>query len=303
VKGKTMSGGNLANRLQTKEKGNINSYPVAASAQIYHGAMVALIGGYAGHSTDTAARPYVGMAMENVDNTAGDAGDKRVRVYRGHIQLFEIAAGQTLTVGEFVTISAAQSASVDQTIKTATGAYQSIGRIVMLGEGKYAGHAWVQIDPAAMADVAAAVASHVADAADAHQATAIGTTGAETVQEVLTALQAQKSVPKLTAVAADVTLTEANMRLGTIALNTSEASKSVTLPTPEGDDFVCKIANLEDSTESVEILAGAAGDVGSLSGDLTHTTSSSIDLAAGDWIELAWITDEWVLVASSIASV
>jgi hypothetical protein len=67
--------------------GNLDEYPVIAADIIYEGAAVGENGsGYA--RPLVAADPFLGFAMEQVDNSAGSAGDKRVRVMiRGSVTL------------------------------------------------------------------------------------------------------------------------------------------------------------------------------------------------------------------------
>ncbi len=69
------------------QQGDIEEYPVVASDIIYEGAAVGENGsGYA--RPLVAADKFLGFATEKVDNSAGAAGDKRVRVLaRGRAQL------------------------------------------------------------------------------------------------------------------------------------------------------------------------------------------------------------------------
>lgn len=67
--------------------GDMDEYPVIAADIIYEGAAVGENGlGYA--RPLVAADPFMGFALEQVDNSAGSAGDKRVRVRtRGQVVL------------------------------------------------------------------------------------------------------------------------------------------------------------------------------------------------------------------------
>lgn len=67
--------------------GNLEEYPVIAADIIYEGAVVGENG--SGYSRPlVAGDPFQGFAMEQVDNSAGSAGDKRVRVLqRGKVTL------------------------------------------------------------------------------------------------------------------------------------------------------------------------------------------------------------------------
>lgn len=62
------------------ELGEFNSFPVIASDIIYEGAVVGDNG--SGFARPLAAGdPFLGFAIEKVDNSTGSAGDKRVRVH------------------------------------------------------------------------------------------------------------------------------------------------------------------------------------------------------------------------------
>jgi hypothetical protein len=61
-------------------KSSVASFPVAASSTIYRGQMIVEINGYAKAGTDSSGAHLLGIAMDTVDNSAGDAGDLDVRV-------------------------------------------------------------------------------------------------------------------------------------------------------------------------------------------------------------------------------
>jgi len=66
-------------------------FPVAAGAKIYAGSLVcANTSGYVTPAADTAGLKFLGVALEQVDNTAGANGAKSVRVRRTGV--FEFAA-------------------------------------------------------------------------------------------------------------------------------------------------------------------------------------------------------------------
>lgn len=69
------------------ELGEFNSFPVIASDIIFEGAVVGDNG--SGYARPLAAGdPFLGFAIEKVDNSTGAAGDKRVRVHdEGKIRL------------------------------------------------------------------------------------------------------------------------------------------------------------------------------------------------------------------------
>lgn len=67
----------------------IRSYPVAASTQIYKGALVAIDSdGFLIPGANTAGIQIVGVADENVDNNPGSDGDKDCRVISDRAFLF-----------------------------------------------------------------------------------------------------------------------------------------------------------------------------------------------------------------------
>jgi hypothetical protein len=58
-------------------------FPVAANSKIYAGSLVcANTSGYAVPAADTAGLKFLGVALEQVDNTGGANGAKKVRVRR-----------------------------------------------------------------------------------------------------------------------------------------------------------------------------------------------------------------------------
>ncbi len=71
--------------INTPERaGNVISFPAAANAIIFLGALVALnADGNAVPAADTAGLRVVGRAEEDIDNTGGAAGDVTVNVKRG----------------------------------------------------------------------------------------------------------------------------------------------------------------------------------------------------------------------------
>lgn len=75
-----------ANKPRAYEVGDRNEYPVVASDIIYEGAAVGLNAGNA--RPLVAGDAFAGFAEAPVDNSAGAAGDKRVRVKeRGKIEV------------------------------------------------------------------------------------------------------------------------------------------------------------------------------------------------------------------------
>ena len=84
------------------------SLPVAASARIFAGAMVAVIasGGGAGNATRATTgttQRGVGVAIEEADNSGGAAGAIRVKVRRGCWQFANSAAADLVTTADIGT--------------------------------------------------------------------------------------------------------------------------------------------------------------------------------------------------------
>ena len=62
---------------------DLQAFPVAATTTIYKGSKVCLnTAGFAVAGADTAGYKYIGEAYETVDNSAGAAGDRSIRVHR-----------------------------------------------------------------------------------------------------------------------------------------------------------------------------------------------------------------------------
>lgn len=71
-----------ANQVITRQDGDKASYPVAAGIHIYQGTLVYLTAaGYATDVTATGVNGFVGVAINEADNTNGSAGDLNVEVW------------------------------------------------------------------------------------------------------------------------------------------------------------------------------------------------------------------------------
>lgn len=119
--------------------GDIVSYPVAASTKIYKGTLIQLASGYATSMTKAASLVFVGVALEYVDNSAGSAGDKSVRVSRKGIHEFTLASAAITDVG--VSVYALDNATVTKTSTDATEVgrtvkFENTGKIFMDIGGK-----------------------------------------------------------------------------------------------------------------------------------------------------------------------
>lgn len=91
-------------------------FPVAAATKIYAGSMVCVNGaGYAAPAADTSGYRFVGVAMEQVDNSSGADGAKMVRLRRVGVFEFDAVALTQAMVGD------AMFAADDQTFGNTTG--------------------------------------------------------------------------------------------------------------------------------------------------------------------------------------
>ena len=109
--------------------GILASYGVAASQTIYGGALVGLnAAGYAIPATDTASITVVGVAEATVKSSA-TAGEDKVRIRRGAVQLFANASGaNALTIAD---IGSVCYVADDQTVQD-NGAANDVKVGVML---------------------------------------------------------------------------------------------------------------------------------------------------------------------------
>ncbi len=76
-------------------------YPVAAGAKIYAGSLVCVnADGFAVPAADTSGYVFVGVALEQVDNSAGANGAKSLRVRREGVFEFDAASIIQAMVGD-----------------------------------------------------------------------------------------------------------------------------------------------------------------------------------------------------------
>jgi hypothetical protein len=76
-------------------------YPVAASTKIYAGSLVCVnADGFAVPAADTSGYVFVGVALEQVDNSAGANGAKNLRVRRQGVFEFDAASITQAMVGD-----------------------------------------------------------------------------------------------------------------------------------------------------------------------------------------------------------
>ncbi len=128
-----------ANRYTKHRDGVISAHPVLAGAHIYKGSLVcAGAAGYAQPGSDLAAATFLGVAIEEANNTGGASGDKIVRVQA--LGVFSLAATGSITQAH---LGAAVYLVDDQTVGLAADTTNEIacGRL----EGLDDGAVWVRI--------------------------------------------------------------------------------------------------------------------------------------------------------------
>jgi len=76
-------------------------YPVAAGAKVFAGSLVCVnADGFAVPAADTSGYVFVGVALEQVDNSSGANGAKSLRVRRGGVFEFDAASITQAMVGD-----------------------------------------------------------------------------------------------------------------------------------------------------------------------------------------------------------
>lgn len=121
---------NITERKDTQyQEGDIIEFSQAA-VNIYEGALVAInSSGYATNASDASGDVVVGVADETIDNSAGSAGDKKIRVRVNGVHEFKagFSAAQT-NVGDLA------YASDNQTVDLAGNLTNDVlvGRIVKI---------------------------------------------------------------------------------------------------------------------------------------------------------------------------
>lgn len=115
-------------------------FPVAANGKIYAGSLVcANTNGYAVPAADTAGYKFLGVAMEQVDNTGGANGAKKVRVRRTGVFEFDALSITQAMVGSSMYVVD------DHTIDDASGPVNDI-RVGMLVKYVSDTKGWVDIN-------------------------------------------------------------------------------------------------------------------------------------------------------------
>jgi hypothetical protein len=90
-----------ADRPTPRRSGQDLSLPVAASTKIYAGALVCVnASGYATKGAVSTTLKAVGVAQEQVDNSAGANGDLRINVRRGVFLMGNSSAGDLIALAD-----------------------------------------------------------------------------------------------------------------------------------------------------------------------------------------------------------
>lgn len=122
----------LTSALETLRKESaVQSYRIKASTKIFKGSFVGVVGGYlAPMAHATGSMTFVGVAYENVDNSAGSDGDRSARVIKTGSFIANAAAGYTAAQAD---VGSEMYANTDNEVQKATGGLTNqykIGSIV-----------------------------------------------------------------------------------------------------------------------------------------------------------------------------
>lgn len=128
-----------ANRYTKHRDGVISAHPVLAGAHIYKGSLVcAGSEGYAEPGSDSAGATFLGVAIEEADNSGGASGDVSIRVQA--LGVFSFAATGSITQAS---LGATACIADDQTVGLSADTTNDVacGRI----EGFDSGAVWVRV--------------------------------------------------------------------------------------------------------------------------------------------------------------
>lgn len=91
-----------ADRNTVTRQGEDAEFPVAAATKIFAGSIVGFNAGaaYASKGVTSTTFKSAGVATEQADNSAGSAGDIRVKVRRGTWRFANSAAGDAITLAD-----------------------------------------------------------------------------------------------------------------------------------------------------------------------------------------------------------
>ena len=232
--------------------------PVDDADKIYGGALVCVnAAGYLVEGVDTAGLIFMGIAMEQKDNTLGDDGDLTCKVRRrGLIKCILGTAITQANVGDNVFLVDDQT--VDLTANVTNNIFCGI-----IAEYVDTTHAWIDIEPAIRQ---ADVATHIADGSAAHAASAISIAdaGLFTAQTTVEAAL-QEIYPKAPVAIADpgdagaIPVT----RSGSVAITTAAAeTRTLAIPAVAGITLVinCDVYAVGDAVITVAAAINQTGN-------------------------------------------
>ena len=256
-----------ADKELTYKDGHDLAFPMVATDIIYGGSNVAVnAAGYALPGSDTAALIYQGVAIEQVDNSLGAAGDKSVVLKRRGLIKMELATAiSQANVGDNVFL-------VDDNLVDVAGNVTNDIFCGVIASYIDTTHAYIDIEPAIRQ---ADVATHIADTSAAHAASAISIadaglyTAQTTVEGAL-----QEIYPKCPVAITDPGASGAIpvTKSGTVAITTATAeTRTIAAPAiagieiaislnVDGGDCVITSAAAINQTGNNTITMGDAGD-------------------------------------------
>jgi len=278
-----------ADRDTRKKPGVLGEGPVAASKTIYGGAAICFNAtGYLTPGDDAANLIFAGIAVDQKDNSSGSDGDLDVAFERDglHLMVLDTAITQA-NVGDQVYLVD------DQSVDLAANVSENIFCGV-IAEYVTTTLAYIDITPAVKQTD---VATHIADAAGAHAASAVSVldSGGFTDQTEVEAALAEifAHVPALIADPGDGGAIPVT-RTGTCALTTGAAGETRTLaiPTLEGQKLSIS-HDVDGGGDAVITVAGGVNQAG-------NTTITLAD--AGDHVLLEGVQVAGALVWRLVAN-
>jgi len=277
-----------ADRDTRKKPGILGEGPVAETKKIYGGAAVCFNAtGYVTPGDDAANLIFAGIATEQKDNSSGSDGDLDVTFERDglHLMILDTAITQA-NVGDMVYLVD------DQSVDLAANVTENIFCGV-IAEYVTTTLAYIDITPAVKQTD---VATHIADAAAAHAASAISVLDSDgfTDQDEVEAALAEilSHVPALIADPGDGGAIPVT-RSGTCALTTTGGGETRTLAIP----------TLEGQKLSISFDVDGGDAVITVTGGLNQTGNDTITLAdAGDHILLEGVQVAGALVWRLVAN-
>lgn len=107
------------------------SYQKLGAYSVFEGSIVLATGGYAGAFVPAASQPYLGVALETVDNSAGSNGDKSILVAHTGVFSFKTSGATQADLGKLVYLDAGSSGTPISVTTSDPGANDvKVGRII-----------------------------------------------------------------------------------------------------------------------------------------------------------------------------